>query len=48
MFRKPKAFWEQIGHRSFVIVPHEICVKKINVSMMITYYEFQILYALTD
>ena len=28
-FRKPKFFCEQIGHRSFVIVPHEICVKKI-------------------
>ena len=25
-FRKPNAFCEQIGHRSFVIVPHEICV----------------------
>ena len=25
-FRKPKAFCEQIGHRSFVIVPHEIRV----------------------
>ena len=28
-FQKTKAFCEQIGHRSFVIVPHEICVKKI-------------------
>ena len=28
-FRKTKSFYEQIGHRSFVIVPHEICVKKI-------------------
>ena len=26
-FRKHKAFCEQIGHRSFVIVPHEIRVK---------------------
>ena len=26
-FRKPKAFCEQIGHRSFAIVPHEISVK---------------------
>ena len=41
-FRKPKAFCEQIGHRSDLIVPHEICVKKINASMMLTYYEFLI------
>ena len=27
-FRKPKSFIEQIGHRSFVIVPYEIRVKK--------------------
>ena len=27
-FRKPKSFIEQIGHRSFVIVPHEVHVKK--------------------
>ena len=25
-FRKPKSFIEQIGHRSFVIVPHEVHV----------------------
>ena len=26
--KKSKAFCEQIGHRSFVIVPHEMGVKK--------------------
>ena len=26
-FRKPKDFYEQIGHRSFVIVPHEMSDK---------------------
>ena len=27
VFRKRKSFCEQIGHRSFVIVPHEMSVK---------------------
>ena len=39
-FRESKSFCEQIGHRSFVIIPHEICVKKATANMMITYYEF--------
>ena len=39
-FRESKSFCEQIGHRSFVIIPHEICVKKATATMMITYYEF--------
>ena len=39
-FRESKSFCEQIGHRSFVIIPHEICVKKATANRMITYYEF--------
>ena len=42
-FRESIFFCEQIGHRSFVIIPHEMSVKKVTANMMITYYEFQIL-----
>ena len=39
-FHKSKYFTNQIGHRSFVIVPHEMSVKKVTANMMIAYYEF--------
>ena len=39
-FHKSKYFANQIGHRSFVIVPHEMSVKKVTANMMIAYYEF--------
>ena len=39
-FRERIFFCEQIGHRSFVIIPHEMSVKKVTANMMITYYEF--------
>ena len=41
-FRKTKIYFEQIGHRSFVIVPHEMNVKKVTANMMLAYYEFHI------
>ena len=41
-FHNSKYFANQIGHRSFVIVPHEMNVKKVTANMMLAYYEFHI------
>ena len=41
-FRKRKNLLEQIGHRSFVIIPHEMAVKKFLLSGEIVIFTNQL------